>query len=29
MKGNGFFGDFDGGKEGKMDCFALFFRLNL
>ncbi|RKW50719.1 MAG: hypothetical protein D8B50_03430 [Prevotella sp.] len=29
MKGNGFFADFDGGKEGKRGCFALFFRLNL
>ncbi len=29
MKGNGFFGDFDGEKEGKRGCFALLFRLDL
>ena len=29
MKGNGFFADFDGEKEGKRDYFTLFFRLNL
>ena len=29
MKGNGFSGNFDGGKVRKRGCFALFFRLNL
>ena len=29
MKGNGFSGNFDGGKVRKRGCFALLFRLDL